>query len=194
MMKIKNLMLAMMAVMTSAMFTACSESTTTPPPSKAEQCAAGLSTDCLMGTWSINGPTLAKSVTSEFGTDITYVLDPSHDLSASPATLKFYVDPEKKTNSFEFTNSSLSKADCKTATGKTYGIWDIVGTSLHLYARIGNDCMATSDATIPVTIATEGGIVKLTFQSIFFMEPEMKESDAVEKKTATEVYTFVTAN
>lgn len=176
------------------MFTACSESTTTPPPSKAEQCAAGLSTDCLMGTWSINGPTLAKSVTSEFGTDITYVLDPSHDLSASPATLKFYVDPEKKTNSFEFTNSSLSKADCKTATGKTYGIWDIVGTSLHLYARIGNDCMATSDATIPVTIATEGGIVKLTFQSIFFMEPEMKQSDAIEKQTAIEVYNFVSAD
>ena len=88
----------------------------------------------------------------------------------------------------------MSKADCKTATGKTYGIWDIVGTSLHLYARIGNDCMATSDATIPVTIATEGGIVKLTFQSIFFMEPEMKQSDAIEKQTAIEVYNFVSAD
>jgi hypothetical protein len=54
--------------------------------------------------------------------------------------------------------------------------------------------MATSDATIPVTIATEGGIVKLTFQSIFFMEPEMKQSDAIEKQTAIEVYNFVSAD
>ena len=170
------------------LFTACSENATTPPPSKADLCAAGLSTECVMGTWSINGPT----VTRTYGTDVVTLIDPSHDLSASPATLKFYVDENKK-NTFEFTNSPISKADCKTATGKTYGTWDIVGTSIHLWARIGNDCMAVSDATIPVEISVIGGVT-MTLKQIFFMEPEMKQADAVEKNTAAEVYTFVTSN
>lgn len=174
------------------LFSACSDNATTPPPSKAQQCAAGLSAECLMGTWSINGPTLTKTVVSDMGSDIVYVTDPSHDLSASPATLRFYVD-EKQANKFHFANSPLSKAgDCKPT--NIYGNWNIVGTSLHLYANIGNDCMAENDATIPTTIKVEGNVVKFTLQSIFFMEPEMKSSDLVEKQTATEIYTFVSAD
>jgi hypothetical protein len=175
--------------MAATLFSACSDNATTPPPSKADQCAAGLSNDCVLGTWSIGGPTVMRTV----GTDVVYLIDPSHNFEASPATLKFYVD-ENKTNTFEFTNSVLSKADCKTATGKTYGLWDIVGTSIHLRARTGNDCMAVSDATIPVDVSVLGGQVTMTLKQIFFMEPEMKQSDAVEKSTATEVYTFVTSN
>ena len=170
------------------MFTACSDSATTPPPTKAEQCAAGLSADCVLGTWSLQGPTIQKT----YETDVVTLIDPSHDFGASPATLRFYVDEKQQTNKFEFKNSEASKAvGCKPV--KIYGTWDIVGTSLHLRAKTGNDCMAVSDATIPVEISTVGGVT-MTLKQIFFMEPEMKESDAVERKTATEVYTFVTAN
>jgi len=180
--------LASLAIAAS-LFTACSE-TTTPPPTKADQCAAGLSTDCLIGTWSINGPTVAKTV----GNDVVYVIDQSHNLSASPATLKFYIDPQKKTNMFEFTNSSLSRADCITPTGKTYGTWDILGTSIHLYAKIGNECMEKSDVTLPAVVAVEAGKVSMTLQGLFFMEPEMKQADLVDKQNTTEVYTFVSAD
>ena len=180
--------LASLAIATT-LFTACSDSST-PPPTKAEQCAAGLSADCVIGTWSINGPTVAKTA----GTDIVYGIDQSHDLTASPATLRFYIDSEKKTNTFEFTNSPLSKADCQTPTGKTYGIWDIVGTSIHLYARIGNECMEKSDVTLPATVTVEANKVSLTLQGLFFMEPEMKQADLVDKQNTTEIFTFVSAD
>ncbi len=180
--------LASLALATT-LFTACGDNATTPPPTKAEQCAAGLSADCVLGTWSLQGPTIQRT----YGTDVVTLIDPSHDFGEKPATLRFYVDEKQKANKFEFNNSENSKAEeCKPI--KIYGTWDIVGTSLHLWAKTGNDCMAASDETIPVEISTVGGNVTITLKQIFFMEPEMKQSDAVEKKTATEVYTFVTAN
>jgi len=169
------------------MFTACSDSATTPPPSKANQCAAGLSAECVMGTWSLNGPT----VQINYGADVITTIDPSHNFEGSPATLRFFVD-EKQANKFHFANSTLSKSSCKFT--NIYGNWNIVGSSIHLYANIGNDCMAVNEATIPVEISTAGGNVTMTFKQIFFMEPEIKESDAVEKNTATEVYNFVSAD
>ena len=172
-----------------AMLVACGDDTSTTPPSKAQQCSTGLSADCLMGTWSINGPTGTRTVEGE----VVSLIDPSHDLTANPATLKFYVDA-KNVNKFEFVNSSLSKADCITGTGKTYGDWSIAGTSLTLVAKIGNECMAKSTISVTPTIAVNGNQVTLTLPSIFFMEPEMKQSDAVEKQTASEVYKFETAN
>lgn len=169
------------------MFSACSESTT-PPPSKASQCAAGLSADCILGTWSIDGPTVAKT----YGTDVLTIIDPSHNFAASPATLKFYVD-EKQANKFHFANSPLSKAgDCKPT--NIYGNWNIVGTSIHLYANIGNECMSVNEATIPVEISTAGGNVTMTFKQMFFMEPEMKQADILDQQNTTEVYTFVSAD
>ena len=89
--------LASLAIAAS-IFTACSESTTTPP-TKAEQCAAGLSKDCLMGTWSINGPSSEDPTVPG-----SIIIDPSHNLSAAPATVKFYID-DKKVNRFEYTLS-----------------------------------------------------------------------------------------
>jgi hypothetical protein len=142
-----------------------------------------------MGTWSIKGPTIERTVE----TDVIHIIDPSHDLTASPAKLKFYVD-DKNVNKFEFTNSSLSRADCITGTGKTYGDWSVVGSSLTLIAKIGNECMANSTITLTPAIEVNGSTVTMTLPSIFFMEPEMKSSDAVEKASATEVYTFETAN
>jgi len=179
---------ASFAIAAATLLTACSDNATTPPPSKAEQCAAGLSADCIMGTWSINGPTVTRTV----GTDVVYLIEPSHDLSASPATLKFYVD-EKQANKFHFANSPVSKAGDCTPTN-IYGNWNTVGTSIHLYANIGNDCMAVNDATVPVEIAVTGSEVKMTLKQIFFMEPEMKQADKIDKDNTTEVFTFVSAN
>jgi len=181
--------LASLALATT-LFTACGDNATTPPPSKAEQCAAGLSADCVLGTWSLQGPTIQRTN----GTDAVTIIDPSHDFGEKPATLRFYVDEKQKANKFEFNNSENSKAEekCKLIK-KIYGTWDIVGTSLYLWAKTG-DCIEPSDATIPVEMSVVGGQVTMTLKQIFFMEPEMKQSDAVERKTATEVYTFVTAN
>lgn len=181
--------LASLAIAT-AMFTACSETTTTPPPTKAEQCAAGLTSDCIMGTWSISGPTIPSIV----GTDTVYLVDQNHNYASSPATLKFYVD-EKKGNKFEFVESPLAKG-CKSATGKMYGDWSITGTSLTLYAGIGSDCIETSKnrTTLTPIISVNGANVKMTFKQIFFMIPELDGEDAVIKAVASEEYNFVSAD
>ena len=178
--------LASLAIATT-LFSACGDNATTSSPSKAQQCAAGLSADCVLGTWSLNGPTVKKN----YGEDTYTTIDPSHNFEASPATLKFYID-EKQANAFEFTNSPLSAAECKPI--KIYGTWDIVGTSLHLYARTGNECMAQNDATVPVEISAAGEIVTMTFKQMFFMEPEMKQADKLDQQNTTEIYTFVSAN
>ena len=168
---------------------ACGSDSTTTPPSKAQQCTSGLSNDCLMGTWSIKGPTIIRTV----DTDVLHIIDPSHDLTASPATLRFYVDA-KNVNKFEFTNSNLSKDDCIKNTIKTYGDWSVANGTLTLIAKIGNVCMEKSTITLTPVFEINGSEVTMTFPEIFFMEPEMKQSDAVEKRTATEVYKFETAN
>ena len=170
------------------MFTACAESTTTPP-SKAQECAAGLTAQCIMGTWSTEGPTIPQPA----GTDVIYIIDPSHNFREDPATLKFYVD-EKKVNKFEFTNSSKSTAECKPI--KIYGNWEIINNSIHLNATAGNDCIdpTQNDKSIQAEISIDGSDVTLTLKELFFLEPEMKNADAVTKAGSYEVYNFVSSN
>ena len=176
--------LASLAIAAS-IFTACSESTTTPP-TKAEQCAAGLSKDCLMGTWSINGPSSEDPTVPG-----SIIIDPSHNLSAAPATVRFYID-DKKVNRFEYTLSTATKATCDL--GKTYGTWEILGTSLHLTATTNTICMPKPDdeAIIAPVIKAEAGVVTMTFGQLFFMKPEYGNSaSTTELIGKSEVYTFV---
>ena len=145
------------------MFTACAESTTTPPS---------------------NQPT---------GEGFIYIIEPSHNFREDPATLKFYVD-EKKVNKFEFTNSSKSTAECKPT--KIYGKWEIINNSIHLNATAGNDCIdpTQNDKSIQAEISIDGSDVALTLKELFFLEPEMKNADAVTKAGSYEVYNFVSSN
>ena len=169
------------------LFTACSESTVTPP-TKAEQCAAGLSADCLTGTWSIDGPTAAIT----YDGAIIYTIDQSHNLKDAPATVKFYTD-EKKGNQFEYTLSNLTKAQCDV--GKTYGTWEIVNGALHLTATTNTICMPDNDLTITPIFKNEDGEVTMTFNQLFFMKPEYGgNADVAELLNKTEVYKFVSSN
>ena len=188
-MKIK--ILASLA-MAATLFSACSDNATTPPPSKAELCAAGLTADCIMGTWSTNGPIVPRVV----GTDTVDIVQPSPDFSANPATLKFYVD-EKKANKFEFINSSLTIAPCQNGTGKIYGSWDIQGNYLHLRANIGNICLQPNDeALVETSVITDGATVTLKLKHLFFLSPELDLGDEKNPNAdlAIEKYTFVSDN
>lgn len=169
-------------------FTACGDDSTTSAPTKAEQCAAGLSNDCITGTWSINGPTESRLV----GTDIVYIIDPGHDLTANPATIKFYTN-YKGENLFEYTLSPLSQAICELT--KTYGNWEIAGTSLTLTATTNTTCMVGGDRiTLTPKISTAGGKITMTFEKLFFMRPEYgAEASNDEVQNKTEVYNFVSA-
>ena len=181
--------LAMLAI-AATLITACGDETTSTPPTKAEQCAAGLTSDCLLGTWSVNGPTGATAV----GNDIVYIIDPNYDLTSNPATLKFYID-EKNVKTFEFTHSSLSKAGCDLP--KTYGKWELNGSSLHLKVTTNTACIPErqyEEATITPEIAVTGAKVKMTFKQLFFMRPEYGGNASLEElQDKYEVYTFVTA-
>lgn len=173
------------------LFTACSENAT-PPPSKAQVCASGLTADCLMGTWSTNGPIVPRIV----GTDTVDIVSPTPDFSANPATLRFYVD-EKNANKFEFINSSLTIAPCQNGTGKIYGSWDIQGNYLHLRANIGNICLQPNDeALVQTVVSTDGVSVSLKLKKLFFLSPELDLGDEKNPSAdiAIEKYTFVSEN
>ena len=183
--------LATLAV-TATLLTACGDETTTTPPTKAEQCATGLTSDCLLGTWSSNGPIVPQVI----GTDTVDLVTPKPDFSTSPATLKFYVD-EKKANKFEFINSPLTIAPCQNGTGKIYGDWEIVGNSLHLKANVGNLCLQPNDnQTIETIVSIDGAAVTLKLKHLFFLSPELDLGDEEnpDAKVAIEKYTFVSSN
>lgn len=174
------------------LFTACDDETTATPPTKAEQCAAGLTKDCLLGTWSSNGPIVPQVI----GADTVDLVAPKPDFSTSPATLKFYVD-EKKANKFEFINSPLTKALCQNGTGKIYGNWEIVGNSLHLSANVGNLCLQPNDnQTIETIVRVDGAAVTLKLKHLFFLSPELDLGDEQnpDMNVAIEKYTFVSSN
>lgn len=166
---------------------ACGDDGNDTPPTKAEECASGLSEACLMGTWQVNGPTEVNIVET-----MTLVgISQGHDFTASPATLRFYYDEEVKQNTFEFTWSPLSAATCKD--GVTMGTWSITGNQLTLKTTVGNTCYVTRSATILPVIQNTGSKIEMNFGKLFFLAPEMVGEDNILQQNDYEVF-YINAN
>lgn len=147
-------------------FSACSDD---PEPSTEEKCEGGLSEDCLLGTWNLNGieSTIDKSKISDFG--------------FAPSTLVFTDDGK-----FEFTtttspSSAMAGRGC--AGEKTYGEWAIEGASLKIKVKMARcqEPEAGTYTTTPTINATDLNLNKLVFHSNDF-------DDANVKNYATEHY------
>jgi hypothetical protein len=112
----KKIILTAIAAASLCILSACGDD---PEPTMAEKCSGGLTEACLVGNWSLT------SIQSLDGS-ATYL-----DFGAIPSTLEFTKD-----GNFTFTctsNTSVSEMAGRGCAGeKTYGKWEINGTSLKL--------------------------------------------------------------
>lgn len=173
----KNKILAMLAISSLCLFSACSDDSD-PDPTRAELCQAGLSADCLVGTWKLEG---ATEIT-EIGSDTLWTINPNHNFTASPSTISFTENGE-----FAYEASPLFSGSCSES-AKTRGKWTISGKTLTLTTTIGNTCFANKTWTNEVGVKVDGGFVTLDLHGIFFLNSEMENADAAEKARTTEIF------
>ncbi len=155
-------------------FTACSESSSSSKPTKAEECAKGLSKECLVGAWSMIG--FANVGTGE--------ILPNYDYQAAPGLLTFNED-----GSFQFdlptaAPAGLRDVDCN----PIFGNWSISGTSLSMHATVGGLCLAKQSATFTPTIAADGANIKMTVGGLWLLENATDETSI--KSYSSEVFTI----
>lgn len=162
--------------------TACSESSTEPRVSKAQQCGNGLSAECLVGAWNALG----------FANKGTKAVLPEFDYSANPGKLTFQSDGSF---SFDFPTAApaalVSDPDCNPIRGS----WSVDGTVLTLSSNARHFdnmsmCLGTSTFTLvpEVNLNDVPGSVKLTFEAIVLMSKATNEKSI--QDYSTEVFTI----
>lgn len=175
-------MLALAGLCSMSFLTACSDSGSSAP-SRSEACAKGLSEDCLVGVWTLNGVTDAG----------TGLLNPSHDFSAAPATIEFSnVKDEYGNTPFIYTFAGNSKDECgklQNGGAPIMGVWEISGTSLIL--KPNSACYNPSRKTVTPTFTDDGVVIKMDLHELYLLNgDEMASADAGERAAATEVYSI----
>ena len=159
-----------------SMFTACGDSSSDPKPSKAEECANGLSSDCLVGSWNMIG--LANSGTGE--------ILPSYDYKSAPGMLTFSED-----GSFQFDVPAAAPADLRTIDcNPVYGTWTVSGNTLTMKSTVNGMCLDTKQKSITFVpiITTNGAQIKMTTGVLWFFFNATDEKSI--KENSTEVYTI----
>lgn len=174
----KYSMLALAALCSIGMLSGCSEDE--PDPTRGEICSAGLSADCLIGTWNLNGVTMPSSGE----------INPSHDFSAAPAQIEFF-----SAGGFSYKFAGNSKDACGKGQAESVGAnvikgtWTINGTGLQM--NVMSTCYAHSKKTVVPTFTVEGALVKMDFNGLYLLDgDEMAAADPYEKADATEIYTI----
>ncbi len=173
----KNKILAMLAISSLCLFSACSDDSD-PDPTRAELCQAGLSAECLVGTWKLEGATELTAI----GSDTLRTINPGHNFSSSPSTITFTDNGD-----FAYDVSPLFSGSCKES-AMTRGHWTITGKSLKLTTTIGNTCFYPKSWENEVKIWSEGGFIQMDIHGIFFLNSEMENADAAEKARTTEIF------
>lgn len=161
--------------------TACSESSTEPRVSKAQQCGNGLSAECLVGAWDALG----------FANKGTMAMLNEFDYSANPGKLTFQPD-----GSFTFDFPSTAPAallneECNPIKGS----WSVEGTVLTLASKARHFdnmqlCLGITTFTLVPEIDMEAvpGSVKMSFGEIVLMGQATNEKSI--KDYSTEVFTI----
>jgi len=130
--------------------TACSENGSAEAKvSKATECAAGISAECLAGTWTSIGLQTNDGVMSA-----------KADYSAAPGKLTF-----TKEGKFSYeapVNSILSSTCLKDdSENMMYGTWTLANGTLTLSSV--STCIRPSNATFTPTIKNENGLITMKF-------------------------------
>ncbi|MBR2272106.1 MAG: hypothetical protein IJ912_07230 [Fibrobacter sp.] len=163
--------IAMTAAVAMAALTACGDSSGSSDPTKAEACAQGVSDECLDGTWDLIG--IATNQTGE--------IYPYANYSANPGKLIF--NKENHTLEFDLPAVGTSKVDPRDYPVK--GTWTVANgiVNFHIMSTAIN---GTRFEMVP-TVKIEGAFVKLTFNRLLFLIPEVDDSPF---DANTEVFTI----
>jgi len=168
----KKMFLVPLAIAVS-MFTACGDSSSDPKPTKAQECANGLSADCLVGSWNMIG--LANSGTGEILPSYNYTV---------PGMLTFNED-----GSFQFDVPLAAPADLRTIDcNPVYGTWTVSGNTLTMKSTVNGMCLAKKSTTVVPIITTNGAQIKMTMGGLWLLENATDEVSI--KSNSTEVYTI----
>ena len=157
-------------------FTACSESSGSSEPTKAELCANGLSKECLIGSWDMVG----------FASNSTGEIFPNFDYTANPGKLIFKDVCHIDGCEFEFDLPSAGLTRLNPLDYPVYGRWTIEDKTLKLHS-ISTALYKSNYETVPV-VKVEGAVVKMMFGGLWLMENETDESNI--KTYGAEVYTI----
>ena len=170
----KMLLVPFAAALALSTLTACGDSSSDPKPSKAEECANGLSSDCLVGSWNMIG--LANSGTGE--------ILPSYDYKSAPGMLTFNED-----GSFQFDVPAAAPVDLRTIDcNPVYGTWTVSGNTLTMKSTVNGMCLAKKSTTVVPIITTNGAQIKMTMGGLWLLENATDEVSI--KSNSTEVYTI----
>ena len=172
----KKLFIGLAAAVAMSALTACSESSSSSKPSKAEECANGLSAECLVGAWNMNG--FANSGTGE--------MLPNFNYTAAPGKMTFNED-----GTFQFDVPAGAPAGHRTEDcNPIYGNWSVAGTTLTMRATINEMCVDSHKKKIDLVpkIVVDGVEVKMTYGSLWLLENATDEVSI--KDNSTEVYTI----
>lgn len=173
--------LAVAGLCSLAALTACGDSSSSPSKSKAQECAEGLSAECLVGSWNLIG--------------ISYVgetkVSPLYNYQAAPGVLTFNED-----GSFQFSMPQGAPAalttdeDCNPYIN---GTWNVEGKILNFVSdphKNNNMQMCLNGKksfAVSPTIALEENQIKMTFGQLVLME-HVTDDDS--KNYLSEVYTI----
>ena len=164
--------IAMTAAVAMAALTACGDSSGSSEPTKAESCSqVPVSAECLDGTWNVAG--IAK-LTGES----------VFDYSANPGKLTLTRDKGKESGSLTFElPAAASRVDPRDY--PVYGTWTVANgvVNFHIMSTAIN---GTRFDMVP-TVKIEGAFVKLTFNRLLFLIPEVDDSPI---DANTEVFTI----
>ena len=153
----------------------CSDDSSSKP-SKGEECAAGLSADCLIGTWEAAGIVNNAAEEKPF-----YV---GYDYSAAKGSITFTEDGK-----FEYhlpaTSPNAAAIDCN----PVYGEWTVNGTQLSLKAITSNMCMESKSATVTPTISSDGAVVTLNIGRLYLTPSDEVDENEI-KANGAEIFTI----
>ncbi|PWJ69957.1 MULTISPECIES: hypothetical protein [unclassified Fibrobacter] len=182
-------MLAFASLASLAVLSGCSDAEE-PDPTKAELCAAGVSRDCLMGTWNFNG------VVSREKKDYAEGLN----FSGAPGSLQFYVDKEKKstgavvkTDMFKLALSpndmNYGNPDCN----PIEGMFNVEGPTVKLSITRGNLCIGKKTLSFDPTMTNDGATIKMDVGRVWLTANQVTTSLGVKEDFLsfyTEVYSI----
>lgn len=165
----KKMIAALAAFGLASVFTACDSGTTNAKPTKGQECANGISAECLVGEWAMNG--LANKVSGE--------LSVSYNYTTAPGKLIFSED-----GSYQFFAPATAPADVKMCDGG-YGTWSVADGSLTMRATVKTECvdMKTFKNNTYVSkpqVAVKGATVEMVFDGLFYF---LGGTDEAEIKT-----------
>lgn len=179
-----------------ALLVGCGDSSSSPSKSRVQKCANGLTDECLIGTWNLNG-------LADLATPTRDIRTPDFDYQANPGKLVFKAD-----GTLEFTFPAnapadlMADSDCQSIKGS----WSIEAGALKVRNVTQNfdnlqmcvlenifvkkSMHSAGSITVVPEISSEGAVVKMVIPQLLMMGGKSVATDDVAFYNSTgEVYT-----